>query len=129
MVDPAFMFLDIEGEYVSIIRQQVRVDAATVVPDPRPTEFVKVERVGGTVDIVTDEPMVTFFVWGESWASAHDLAQLVRQRIMSVFQLDQGVVVYSVTEVGGLSRAPDGPDGSPCYQFTIQSKLRGFKAP
>lgn len=129
MADPALMFLDIEGEYVSIIRQQVRVDAATVVPDPRPTEFVKVERVGGTADIVTDEPMVTFFVWGESWASAHDLAQLVRQRVMSVFQLDQGVVVYSVTEVGGLSRAPDGPDGSPCYQLTIQSKLRGFKAP
>lgn len=129
MTDLAYLFPDVEGAYVRVVRAQVRVSAATVVPDPRPAEFVKVARVGGTTEMVVDNPRVTFFVWGASWGSAQSLAQLVRQRVMSTFRLDTNIVVYDVTEVGGLTRAPDPPDGSPCYQFTIQTKLRGSKAP
>ena len=128
----AYLFPDIEGAYVQLIRAMVRVDAATVVPDPRPAEFVRPSRVGGTADLVTDNPMVTFFVWGASWGDAQALAQLVRQRVMSTDRLgpaNDPIIVYRIDEVGGLSRAPDPPDGSPCYQFTVQIKLRGSEAP
>lgn len=131
MIDPALIFADIEGAYVRLVRAQVRVDAATVIPDPRPAEFVKVARVGGESELVADNPRVTFFVWGTSWGAAHDLAALVRQRVMSVTRLGDKdpIIIYRLDEVGGLSRAPDPVDGAPCYQFTIQIKVRGFQAP
>lgn len=128
MNDLAYLFPDIEGAYVRVIRAQVRVDSATIVPDPRPEEFVQVARVGGTTGMVVDNPRVTFFVWAPTWGAAQELTQLVRQRVMSVFRLDTNIVVYDVEEVGGIARAPDSPDGSPCYQFTIQTKLRGSRA-
>lgn len=128
----AYLFPDVEGAYVQLIRAMVRVDAGTIVPDPRPVEFVRPARVGGEADLITDNPRVTFFVWGASWGSAQELAQLVRQRVMSTDRLgaeNDPIVVYRITEVGGVSRAPDPPDGSPCYQFTIQIKLRGKQTP
>ena len=128
MVDPALLFIDVEAEYAAVIERHVRVRAATMVPKTMPDEFVRVIRIGGTSDVITDNPVVTFFVWGPSWPKAHSLAQLVRQRVMSTLDLGD-VAVYRVAEVQGLQRAPDGPDGSPCYQFTIETKLRGKKSP
>ena len=132
MTNLGYLFPDVEAAYVQLVRAMVRVDASTVVPDPRPAEFVRVARVGGESDLVTDNPRVTFFVWGSSWAAAHDLAQLVRQRVLATDRLgpaNDPLIVYRVVELGGPSRAPDLPDGAPCYQFTIQLKIRGIEAP
>lgn len=123
-----YEFVNVELALIALVRAQVRVDASVDIPKPRPAEFVQVVRVGGTVDKITDRPMVTFYVWGASWRAAHDLAALTRQRVHSVTRLaDQPV--YRVIEVGGLARAPDPVDGSPRYQFTAEYKLRGSTAP
>lgn len=124
----AYEFLNVERALIGVIRSVVRVDAGVDVPSPRPAEYVQVARVGGTSGMVTDSPMVTFFVWGPSWSAAHDLGALVRRRVHSLYSLED-VPVYRVGEVGGLARAPDPVDGSPRYQFTVEIRLRGSTAP
>lgn len=124
----AYEFINVEAALIGVIKAQVRVPASVDVPNPRPSEFVQVVRVGGTSGPVADRPMVTFFVWGPSWRSAHDLAALVRRRVHSLRMLDDAPV-YRVGEVGGLAKAPDPVDGSPRYQFTIDLSLRGRSAP
>lgn len=123
----AYEFLNVEKALIAVVMQQCRVPASVDTPNPRPSEFVQVNRVGGTAGQVTDRPMVTFFVWGKSWTAAHDLAALVRRRVHSLTRLDD-VPVYRVGEVGGLARAPDPVDGSSRYQFTVELRLRGSYA-
>ena len=124
----AYEFLNVEEALISVVMAQCRVPASVTVDNPRPPEFVQVTRVGGTAGPVTDRPMVTFLVWGKSWAAAEKLARLVRRRVHSLTRLAD-LPVYRVREVGGLSRAPDPPDGSPRYQFTVELRLRGSYAP
>lgn len=124
----AYEFLNVEAALIQVVRSQIRVGASVEVDVPRPTEFVQVARVGGTAGMIADRPMVTFYVWGPSWRTAHDLAALTKRRIHSLTALE-GHPVYRVREIGGLSRAPDPPDGSPRYQFTIELRLRGKQAP
>lgn len=122
-----YEFPNVEAELRAVIVSQVRVPASVQVPNPRPTEFVQVTRVGGVADKTTDHPMVTFFVWAASWASAAELASLVRRRVTGVTRMG-ALPVYRVREIGGPSRAPDPTDGSPRYQFTIEYKIRGSQA-
>lgn len=124
----AYEFLNVEAALIEVVAQRCRVPASVTVDSPRPPEFVQVTRVGGTAGMVTDRPMVTFYVWAASWSEAHNLGALVRRRIHSITRLGD-VPVYKVGEVGGLSRAPDPADGAPRYQFTVELRLRGFNAP
>lgn len=124
----AYEFLNVEAALIGVIRSRLRVAASVTIDNPRPTEFVQVSRVGGTSGMIADRPMVTFYVWGESWSAAHDLAALAKRRIHSLTAID-GLPVYRVREIGGLSRAPDPVDGSARYQFTIELRLRGKQAP
>lgn len=124
----AYDFVNVEKALISVVSSQVRVDAGVDIPNPRPAEYVQVTRVGGPSDMITDRPMVTFYVWSSGWSAAHDLAALARQRLLSVTALG-GMPVYRVNEIGGLARAPDPADGSPRYQFTVEYKLRGSTAP
>lgn len=122
----AYEFINVEKALIGVISADA--PASVDIPKPRPKRFVQVNRVGGTAGLVTDRPMVTFYVWGETWSAAHDLAAPVRRRVHSLTELG-GMPVYLVIEVGGLSRAPDPVDGSPRYQFTAEIRLRGFTAP
>ena len=123
----AYEFLDVEAALVSHIKSVCRVAASTMVPNPKPVEHVQVTRVGGTSDMVSDRPMVTFFVSAGSWPNASSLAGLVRRRVMSLTSMDD-MPVYRITEIGGPSRAPDPVTGDARYQFTVEFKLRGSKA-
>lgn len=122
-----YEFPNVEAELRAVIVSQVRVPASVQVPNPRPTEFVQVTRVGGVADKTTDHPMVTFFVWAASWEAAAELASLVRRRVTGITRMG-ALPVYRVREIGGPSRAPDPTDGSPRYQFTIEYKIRGSQA-
>lgn len=122
-----YMFPNIEGDLIGFLSSNVRVDASVQIPHPRPAEFVQVTRVGGVSGVVADRPMVELLIWSGSWASAHTLAALVRQRVTSIRVLD-GLPVYRVSEVG-FGRAPDPADGNPRYRLTVEISLRGSKAP
>ena len=125
----AYEFLDVEAALVSHIKSVCRVAASTMVPNPKPVEHVQVIRVGGTADMISDRPMVTFFVSAGSWPNASSLAGLVRRRVMSMDRIGTPEVpVYRVIEIGGPARAPDPVTGDPRYQFTVEFKLRGSKA-
>lgn len=128
-MDEAYFFPDIEAALVDVMKTKVRVRAGTTIPEQKKEGFVQVVRVGGQSDILTDNPRVTFYIWSASWIKAFDLGQVVRQRILSVNKLAKDTYVYQVREVGGLSKVPDPVDGAPCYQFTVQMKLRGKRTP
>jgi hypothetical protein len=107
-----------------------RADTATVgtrVPDIRPDRFVRVERVGGVrTNLVTDSALVTVECWAATEAAAVQLGQLVRALIFAAEGTTQtGVVIYQVTEVGGLAHLPDPDTEHERYVFTTQIGLRG----
>jgi hypothetical protein len=124
-MEEAYEFINVEKALIAVVASLA--SASVDVPSPRPAQFVQVNRAGGPAGLVTDSPMVTFFVWGPTWSAAHDLAAAVRRVVHSVTKLG-GSPVYRVLEIGGLARAPDPVDGSPRYQFTTEIRVRGFKA-
>lgn len=122
-----YEFVNVEAGLIGVVRA-AGTSSSVDIPNPRPTEFVQVSRVGGVARLVTESPMVQFIVWGGTWSSAFALAARVRRIVHSVTALE-GVPAYRVREVGGLSRSPDPVDGSPRYQFTVEIQVRGFNAP
>lgn len=122
-----YEFVNVEAGLIGVVRA-AGTSSSVDIPNPRPTEFVQVSRVGGVARLVTESPMVQFIVWGGTWSSAFSLAARVRRIVHSVTVLE-GQPIYRIREVGGLSRSPDPVDGSPRYQFTVEVQIRGFNAP
>lgn len=97
----------------------------TRVPSPRPTRFVRLERVGGTrADRITDRPRIDVQCWGASDEDAHDLQQLVRALLFAMPGW-RGAVAYDVVEVGGPNTLPDPASGQPREVFAVEVSLRG----
>jgi hypothetical protein len=122
----AYAFSDVEAGLLAVIYDQVRVECSTLIPLPRPAEFVQVVRVGGDDSVVSEDASVTVYAWADGWAAAYSLAALVRQRLQSVRRLGD-LPVYRVTTIAAPSRAPDPLTGDARYQFTLAFKVRGSK--
>jgi len=123
-------FPDVEALVVAYLESRVEARVATRVPDPRPSTFVRVTRVGGgRRDLVTDLPMVLVEAWAPDGPAAQHLGQLCRD---AVFDLEQtshgGAWVRNVSEIGGLQAFPDPLTDNPRYQFTVQLQIRGVPA-
>lgn len=96
------------------------------VPKPRPVEFVRLERVGGTRgDVVTDRPMLDVHCWAATDADAMTLAILVRALLLAMRGRNGGVTVYDVGEVGGPQPHTDASTGAPYVAFTVWLDMRG----
>ncbi|MFE7466348.1 hypothetical protein ACFU6R_19875 [Streptomyces sp. NPDC057499] len=102
------------------------VPVVSRVPSPRPTEFVRVRRIGGTQQTpVSDRPRLDIHCWGESESAAHDLAALSRALLGDIPGVRDGVTVYRVTEVGGPMWLPDSETSAPRYAFAVEIHMRG----
>lgn len=126
------IYPDVALTVVTYLRAELadRADTATVgtrIPDVRPDRMVRVERVGGVrTNLITDSALVTVESWAASEADAAELGQLVRALILAAEGTTQaGVVIYKVTEVGGLQHLPDPDTEHERYSFTTQIGLRG----
>lgn len=65
---------DVEGEVIAAL-SSLGVPVATRVPNPRPSEHVRVTRVGGDgVNLVQERPVVLIECWSSNSVAAHDLA-------------------------------------------------------
>lgn len=105
------------------------VPVRSKIPNPRPSPFVMIHRVGGPRrDIVTDNARLDVECWGDTAHAAHDLAQLIRALIFDMVGTVSGVPVYKVNEVGGVANLPDPLSDHPRYVFSVEVAMRGTAA-
>lgn len=131
MTEP-ILFPDAEDLLVDYLTAELtaRGITATVhteVPNPRPTAFVLVPRVGGTRrNFVVDAPTIGFEVWGDTAKDAADLGQIVRALVNALLGRSiNGVQCYRVDELVGLTNFPDGVSAQSRYIFTTTLAFRG----
>jgi hypothetical protein len=131
MTEP-ILFPDAEDLLVNYLTDQfaargIAATAHTRVPNPRPTAFVLVPRVGGTRrNLVVDAPTIGFEVWGNTDKSACDLGRTVRALIFGLAgRVIDGVQCYRVDELVGLTNFPDGVSAQSRYVFTTTIAFRG----
>jgi hypothetical protein len=96
------------------------------VPNPRPTTFYTVRRVGGPRrNIVTDSPTITVESWAGSDEDAADMAQLARAVLHDALgTVIAGVLVCKVDEFSGPVNLPDPLSDQPRYTQTFSVALR-----
>lgn len=128
-VRPSVVFVDA----VDVVTDYLRplLDPTPVggrVPNPRPDSFVRVARVGGTVDTigVVDRATLIVEAWASTAAAAHDLCQTCRRSLAALPGTDVAArTVYRVTEVSGPANLPDEASQHDRYTMTMQVWTRG----
>lgn len=103
------------------------VTVSTKVPNPRPSEFVRVIRAGGPqLNLVQDRPTLIVEAWAATESAAASLAELSRALIKSTAgTVIGGVTVYRVDELGGPNNNPDPDSAQARYTVTLSMLLRG----
>lgn len=103
------------------------IHVGSVIPDPRPDEFVVIRRVGGLREFpVVDNPTLTVEAYSQTEQDAHDLLQLARAALFAAEgETHAGHQVYLVTDVGGPAALPDPETDQPRYTSTVALKTRG----
>lgn len=69
---------DVEQALIEWIPAKVGAPCYAEVPDPRPAEFVTVERTGGETSLGVDRPKLAVQAWGDTPALASALAGRLR---------------------------------------------------
>lgn len=134
------VFPDATLLFADYLRDELRtrgypgLHVGTTIPNPRPVEFVRVLRTGGTQrNIIVDETQLTVETWAASEKAAHDMAQLARGLLIAARgQVLDGVPVYRVVDItgpGSLSSgpvyAPDPISGQARFSFSMLVACRG----
>lgn len=105
-------------------------DIATRVPDPRPTRWWQIRRVGGTADTVRDRARVDVFTWHQTDEDAMADALVVRAGIwaLSGTTLLGGVQCYRIEETLGPRQFDDPITGLPRVLATYVLHVRADAA-
>jgi hypothetical protein len=106
------------------------VHVGTIVPSPRPPQFVRISRAGGVRrNIITEDARVVVEAWADSAPEATDLAELVRSILHALRgEVTDGVPVYRVDDAEGPADDPDPISDQPRYQFAVSLTVRGQAA-
>lgn len=130
MAKPVVVFPDavlVVIEYLHSVLPGVTV--VPRVPGDRPTEFVRVERIGGLRNsLVTDRPRVDLECWSDSEEDAEALVSMVRAYTLAMAGRRGNTTVYDVAEVSGPMWLPDSASGQPRYSFAVEFSTRGVTA-
>lgn len=121
------LFPDAAAAVCTLLNTTLGVTTDTKVPNPRPDEFYRVQRVGGTSrEIVVDDATIVVEAWAPTDQEAADLAQLARAHLLAA-QNDtyDGTLIYRVIDVGAPGLLPDPLSGSPRSTATYQVTVRG----
>lgn len=114
---------DVEAIVVQFLRGVTGVKVGTMVPNPRPTSFVRAWRSGGAaVNRVLDSANITVSAWAKTTGEASTLARECRTALLGAYT--GMTLVRGVEEVGGLYFDPDPETGSPRYTFTVRLMVR-----
>lgn len=127
MPKPVVVFPDAVLVVVEYLRSKMPGTAVySRVPDPRPREFVRVQRIGGLRDsLVTDRPRIDVECWSDSEEGAEALVSQVRAYTLAIAGRRGDTTVYRVAEVSGPMWLPDSASGQPRYAFAVEFSTRG----
>lgn len=127
------IFPDVEGLLVAYLNaalaeRDAGASASTRVPNPRPSRFVRCQRVGGPVSslFVVDTPLVVVEAWGRDDVDAQQLLSLTRALLHVLPDVDARV--YRVDELSGPGNLPDPLSDQSRYTMTLSLSLRGDAA-
>lgn len=81
MADKLAAWPDAETVVMAMLTPIARTVTST--PNPMPTPIIRVQRVGGSDDRITDFPRIEVACFGENRAQAWDLAEQCRQTILA----------------------------------------------
>jgi hypothetical protein len=127
LTKPVVIFPDAVLVTIQYLRS-VLPDVTTVsrVPNPRPPEFVRIERLGGLrKNLILDRPRIDVECWSGSEGDAADLAGRVRAYVLAMAGKRSTTTVYDVREVSGPMWLPDSVSGQPRYSFAVEFSTRG----
>lgn len=116
-------FPDVEAMVRKYLADGLAIRVATEVPNPRPVEFIRSWRTGGTaLNRVVDRAQITNQIWAESTVRAAAVAG--EARILMLAASGALPLVRSVTEIAGVYADPDPATGIPRYTFTHELTIR-----
>lgn len=125
---PVVMFPDAVLVVIDYLRSVMPVGTQVYsrVPETRPAEFIRIQRLGGTRrNLVTDRPRVDVECWSDTEESAEALISKTRAYVLAMAGKRGGTTVYDVSEVGGPQWLPDSVSGQPRYSFAVEFSTRG----
>lgn len=128
MMSETILFPDAVATIVTLLTTELSpTPVRTQVPNPRPSSFVIVRRVGGTLrNLVVDQATLTVETWADTEKNAHDLSQLARAAIhKSLGQVTSAGTLYIVEEFAGPAYLPDQISSQHRYTITVSIGLRG----
>lgn len=133
MPNEVIVFPDIEELLVDYLTAELAANGPPVpvhvqIPNPRPTSFVTVPRVGGPRrSLVVDSATISADSWAIRPKAAHDLAQLVRGLFHALVgqTLGDTYPVYRVDEFAGPGNLPDGLSAHARYTQIFSVWIRG----
>lgn len=107
--------VDIEQVVIDYISDRLDVPVYAEVPNPRPEQFVIVERTGGPHKTIgMDQPLMAIQAWSTTRANAAQLAYQVDAVIFDL-QDEDGRVTY--VDRNSMYNYPDEDSGTPRYQM------------
>ena len=98
------------------------VPCSTQPPDPRPAEFVTLERTGGEYSLGRDAPRLALQAWGETEAGAYTLALAAREAVAVMAREELPEVCKATVE--GVYAFPDPDSRKSRYQLDIHLVTR-----
>ncbi len=126
------LFPDVEHLLISAVADGLTAAGMTthvgsMVPNPRPASFVRIERIGGPVrDRVVDDALVTVEAWATTHPAAWDLAARTRAIVLGLEgTVVDGAVLYGVVEASGPGSLPDPDSDMRRFTWTCQVSTRG----
>jgi hypothetical protein len=123
----AVAFRRVEGVVVSYLNGALAEPVSTKVPPSRPTAFVTVQRVGGdVVGRVVDRPRVSVSAWGDSFASALELAEDVRDALLDGAR--RATAGFHRVKVESLYYDPDPVSSQDRYTLLVSLTVRANRA-
>ena len=127
MSKPVIVFPD--AVLVTILYLREVLPGAAVysrVPDPRPAEFIRIQRLGGLRrSLILDRPRIDVECWSDSEEGAEELCARVRAYVLAMAGKRGETTVYDVAEVSGPMWLPDSESGQPRYSFAVEFSTRG----
>lgn len=98
------------------------VPVCGLVPNPRPAQFVRVERLGGPRETrVTEAARIAIEAWADTDAAA---VALLNQARAHLFDLEGNL--FGVDEYGGPTRLPDPITDMPRYTASFTVRVRAI---
>lgn len=128
MIHDPVLFPDAAAAVTTYLADTLGVATAKRIPNPRPDQFYRVLRAGGAArDVVIDDAAIVVEAWASTDEEADDLAQLARAHLLAIasHQLDDGTLIYGVTESAGPADLPDPLSSQSRSTATYQVRVRG----